>query len=46
MSFSLFRAVSSFETAWNIELLNIYKKDDFNKDIVSSSEYPGMLTSI
>jgi hypothetical protein len=23
--------------AFNIELLNIYKKDDFNKDVVSST---------
>ena len=32
--------------AFNIELLNIYKKDDFNKDIVSTNQYLKVLASI
>jgi hypothetical protein len=30
--------------ACNIELLNIYKKDDFNKDIVPTSHYLKIIT--
>lgn len=32
--------------AYNLELLNIYKKDDFNKDIVSTSHYLRILVSV
>lgn len=34
---------SPFEIACNSELLNIYKKDDFNKDIASTSQYQRVL---